>query len=85
MSELKPCPFCGGRANIKEYDNGYKSNGFYVALYQVGCNKCRIYFTRDSEFRLADGQLEFKINGYDLAVSLWNTRARIIDNGEDVD
>lgn len=84
MNKLKPCPFCGGEASIKEYDNGYKSDGLYVASYKVGCNKCKIYFTRNSEFRLADGQLEFKVNGYDLAVNLWNTRAKIVDNSEDV-
>lgn len=76
MSELKSCPFCGGEASIKEYNNGYKSDGLYVASYQVGCNKCKIYFTRNSEFRLANGQLDFKVNGYDLAVNLWNTRAK---------
>ena len=60
------------------------ADGLYVASYRVGCNKCKIYFTRNSEFRLADGQLEFKVNGYDLAVNLWNTRAKIVDNSEDV-
>ena len=85
MSELKHCPFCGGEAHVKEYANGHKGDGVYVASYQVGCDKCKIYFTRNSEFRLADGQLEFKVNGYDLAVNLWNTRARIVDNSEDVD
>ena len=60
------------------------SDGLYVASYRVGCNKCRIYFTRNSEFRLVDGQLNFKVNGYDLAVNLWNTRAKIVDNSEDV-
>lgn len=38
----------------------------------------------NAEFRLADGQLNFKVNGYDLAVNLWNTRAKIVDNSEDV-
>lgn len=45
----------------------------------------KFIFNRNSEFRLVNGQPKFDINGYDLAVSLWNTRARIIDNGEDVD
>ena len=84
MNKLKPCPFCGRKASIKEYDNAYKSDGLYVASYRVGCNTCKIYFYRNSEFRFVDGQLKFKVNGYDSAINLWNTRAKIVDNSEDV-
>lgn len=41
MSELKPCPFCGGEARVKEYANGHKGDGIYVASYQVGCDTRR--------------------------------------------
>lgn len=85
MSELKPYPFCGGEAHVKEYANGHKGDGTYTASYQVGCDKCKIYFNRNSEFRFVNGQPKFDVNGYDLAVGLWNTRAVITDNSENVD
>ena len=39
MEGLKPCPFCGGEATIKEYANGHKGNGEFTAQYKVGCDK----------------------------------------------
>ena len=43
-NELKPCPFCGGKAEIREYANGHKGSGEFTANYEVGCNKCKIKF-----------------------------------------
>lgn len=76
MSELKPCPFCDGEAHVKESANRYKGDGIYVASYQVGCDKYKIYFNRNSEFRLVNGQPKFDVNGYDSATNLWNTRTK---------
>lgn len=42
--KLKPCPFCGGKATMREYSNGHKGNGEFTASYKVGCEKCQIYF-----------------------------------------
>ena len=35
MSELKPCPFCGGEATIPTIDSAHR--------YHVQCSKCRKY------------------------------------------
>jgi len=53
MSELKPCPFCGGDAKFESGVNiipMYDENGAYVdivdAVYseQTGCPACDIWF-----------------------------------------
>lgn len=75
-NKLLPCPFCGGQASIEEYASGHrKVDGTFTASYKVGCNKCRIYFCHNSEFRLVDGQPKFIVNGYELATEAWNRRA----------
>lgn len=41
MSELKPCPFCGGEAFIEQFGNEHTpSQGF-----TSGCKRCRIIIT----------------------------------------
>lgn len=49
MKELKPCPFCGGKAEIYNYEASrdiYDSHtlGYvdteYFTLYGVGCTEC---------------------------------------------
>lgn len=75
MNELKPCPFCGGKASITEYANGHKGDGTFTASYKVGCDKCKIYFSHNSEFRLVNGQPKFAFNGYELTTEAWNRRA----------
>lgn len=75
MTELKPCPFCGGKAEIREFANGHNGNGEFVAKYEVGCKKCNIKFLFESRFVLKNGQPEFIQNGYDKCVEAWNRRA----------
>lgn len=76
--ELKPCPFCGGQATIREYSVGHKGNGTFTASYKCGCEKCNISFTRESEFVLEKGLQKFIRNGYDQVKELWNRR---VNNG----
>lgn len=45
MAELKPCPFCGGKAIIRYCENGdrYRSNIYYPSKRgAVICEKCRV-------------------------------------------
>ena len=78
FDELKPCPFCGGKAKIEEYAMGHKGNRMFTASYNCGCDKCKIYFAHNSEFTLEHGQPKFIYNGYETVKEMWNRRA---DNG----
>jgi hypothetical protein len=42
---LKPCPFCGGKAQLKPDEVG--SGGQHVPPYYAGCWHCRIMFTEE--------------------------------------
>ena len=63
MSELKPCPFCGGRATVKTRYIGYGSIGLGEHdEYRVVCKECRASndeYRRESE-----------------AIAAWNRRAQ---------
>ena len=47
--KLKPCPFCGGEATIREFACGSTGNGGFSASYEVGCKDCKIKFLRESK------------------------------------
>lgn len=68
MSELKPCPFCGGEAEMRHWKAARKYNGIHEEIYpyQVVCKKCK---TRVGESSLKDITLTEKD-----AVDLWNNR-----------
>ena len=72
--KLKPCPFCGGEATIREFACGSTGNGEFSASYEVGCNDCKIKFLRESKFSLINGHPVFSKNGYDECIDAWNRR-----------
>ena len=69
MTELKPCPFCGGEASAScERKANYLymvSMPIFTIECRVGCEKCGIYFRQNSV-------------RYEEAAEAWNRRA---DNG----
>lgn len=74
--ELKPCPFCGGQAEITKTGTGY-SSGEFSATYEVGCKSCKIRFRGTSYFVIKDGTPTISIDGYKECIELWNRRAKI--------
>lgn len=67
MSDLKPCPFCGGPADA----------GYFPGDYDIGCNTCLISVSRHaSDF---DGDIEA---AKAEAVAAWNTRDDMIPRAE---
>ena len=65
MSELKPCPFCGGSAKIvfqPKYSNSYRNAG-------VWCRKCRVHVWNRFDNSISDEDVK---NGL---IEIWNRRA----------
>lgn len=62
--DLMPCPFCGGKVNLKTYDlRGYRGNYEYV----VECDNCNIRFREYDVYQSAN-EAKQKVIGQ------WNTR-----------
>lgn len=83
MTELKPCPFCGGKAylehsGIKEIRN--QNNADLITAWFVRCRNCgtekrggnsEYYFCKDETLKLADPHFD----GRRMAIEVWNRRA----------
>jgi hypothetical protein len=77
VSELKPCPFCGGLGVIEEVDVTGIYDRELVIKYSPGCN--------NQECHGQWGWLEFDTK--EEAIDKWNTRAsddfdRLLDSAE---
>ena len=67
--ELKPCPFCGSKANLTEM-RGVSLEG---SLFMVECSNCSAIIGRHREtYQASKGYLHF-YNKED-AIEAWNTR-----------
>jgi len=62
MSELKPCPFCGGEAEIVALDAWYKN-----PFVGIGCSKCPAILAEYGEYKRFNTEAE--------AIAAWNARA----------
>ena len=60
MSELKPCPFCGGMARVIEH-TFYETSDFTSHSYGVECCDC---FTKSFQFYKTE----------EKAINAWNRR-----------
>jgi hypothetical protein len=83
MDELKPCPFCGGRASL-EHSGIEKTrtieNGDLITSWRVWCPNCgteqtggvsEYYFCKDETLRLRNPLYD----GRSKAIAAWNRRA----------
>lgn len=64
MSDLKPCPFCGGKASKESREYGNGSTYAWVFCLKCGCSTPKIPISLDYSAR-------------DKANDLWNKRARM--------
>lgn len=60
MSELKPCPFCGGEAAVSICTGGDDESGYY-AIHSASCTNCDV--STDSDINR------------ESVIKIWNTRA----------
>lgn len=81
MEKLKPCPFCGGKANffIETYMERGITRGYNFGIY---CTKCDITLPKRNyviEFEMSsdDGELKVTTDERPQAIEAWNRR---IDN-----
>lgn len=76
MTELKPCPFCGGEAKmlcLLSVNNSKEIS----KIFQIVCNHCN---TKQDTFKMSasilnDGTCEFDNSEANQAVERWNRRA----------
>ena len=68
-NELKPCPFCGGKAVIRNH-NEMVGFGMSDTFYFVKCTACRM---SGSKFGILDG--DNKSERIKKAITAWNRRA----------
>ena len=71
--ELKPCPFCGGEAELRKSPNSRSEEG--ASFYDVRCKKCGVHVTGKSfNFWTVEYNAE-KPQDLLSAVNRWNKRA----------
>lgn len=77
--DLKPCPFCGGKAKLRMASRGYDDSGRtrLINQFKVYCTECDMEtptFVSDI-WQAEDGTVHIVKNGAELAVAAWNRRA----------
>ncbi len=75
MTDLKPCPFCGGEAMIRKRDEGWK-HGHITDSFAVKCTKCGASLPPFESDIWIDrhGSVHTDTNGYEDALKAWNGR-----------
>lgn len=73
--ELKPCPFCGGKAYTKVVSRDHLQTGYSIGA-EVGCEKCGFHMRGETVFAV-DEFMNVKIfsGGVQHMIEKWNRRA----------
>lgn len=79
MIELKPCPFCGGKAVIQQTDCGVFSSTAVRIGFRICCKRCDATASKSIGFLAAnlmeDGSINIFIDDRETAIASWNRRA----------
>ena len=72
-NELKPCPFCGGRAVIRE------TKLYLDEAIQIHCKKCSVHTPKEifNHLHYSDGEEVYvtKTMAVEKVINKWNRRA----------
>ena len=81
MTELKPCPFCGGGARIRKMSEGWK-HGHIIDSFTVECTECGANLPPfESDIWIGNsGSVHIDTNGYEDAIEAWNRRASDVNS-----
>lgn len=73
MTELKPCPFCGGNASHRHKDGAY---GYYPGECYVACDSCEVSSPRfhDEKWTEKKGTFSVRAEAMKSAEEWWNRR-----------
>lgn len=77
MSELRPCPFCGGVAKLVRVATSYKDNPTTIMdEWEVKCLNgcCNTIRFQDNIYHKGDGEIVVESNGAKDAIEHWNQR-----------
>ncbi len=72
--ELKPCPFCGNKAQFRNLRGEQDGKKFKMGC-RIACYSCHIGFEDYDIFEWKDGKMFKERDGYLRCVELWNRRA----------
>lgn len=78
-NKLKPCPFCGGKVELREIAIVPSESREFTVSYKIRCPKCNIKFVFESRFRIEKGQQVITQNGYEKCVEAWNRRVEDVE------
>ena len=79
MYELKPCPFCGGKAVFTGDMYDMEGDNAQQTVFTISCSKCRISLPTYGSIRYrfsGNGELSIYHDERDAVVRAWNKRAR---------
>ena len=63
MAEMKPCPFCGGEAELYDHTRFDRKHEKLYEYFRVGCKECDLRFPKFSDSK-------------EDAIEAWNRRAK---------
>ena len=75
--QLKPCPFCGGKAILQRVYSGYSTGPTTIKdIWEITCENgcCKTNKYTDNIYHDTNGEIVAEANGAQQAIEIWNKR-----------